>query len=289
MHHNIPQSKQQNRRSRRRRRKKMQLFLNFFMLVCILIVIFCIGILKNRENEAEAYIENFINRTGYVEDAGGSVQENSGEEAEEINNEPESFRGQTEDSDNKQDSDTGEWYLTLVNKWNPMPENTNIETVELTNGECVDKRIYPYLQEMFDDARAEGIYPIVRSGFRTRQEQEEIYDDRMKEYQGQGMSEKEAMEETQLWVAVPGTSEHELGLAVDINADKIHSEGAEVYTWLSENAYRYGFINRYPSDKTAVTGVANEPWHYRYVGVEAAAQIHEQGICLEEYLGRVER
>lgn len=289
MHHNIPQSKQQNRRSRRRRRKKMQLFLNFFMLVCILIVIFCIGILKNRENEADAYIENFINRTGYVEDAGGSVQENSGGEAEEINNELESFGGQTEDSDNRQDSDTGEWYLTLVNKWNPMPENTNIETVELTNGECVDKRIYPYLQEMFDDARAEGIYPIVRSGFRTRQEQEEIYDDRMKEYQGQGMSEKEAMEETQLWVAVPGTSEHELGLAVDINADKIHSEGAEVYTWLSENAYRYGFINRYPSDKTAVTGVANEPWHYRYVGVEAAAQIHEQGICLEEYLGRVER
>ena len=287
MHHNIPQS--QNRRSRRRRRKKMQLFLNFFMLVCILIVIFCIGILKNRENEADAYIENFINRTGYVEDAGGSVQENSGGEAEEINNELESFGGQTEDSDNRQDSDTGEWYLTLVNKWNPMPENTDIETVELTNGECVDKRIYPYLQEMFDDARAEGIYPIVRSGFRTRQEQEEIYDDRIKEYQGQGMSEKEAMEEVQLWVAVPGTSEHELGLAVDINADKIHSEGAEVYTWLSENAYLYGFINRYPSDKTAVTGVANEPWHYRYVGVEAAAQIHEQGICLEEYLGRVER
>ncbi len=289
MHHNIPQSKQQNRRSRRRRRKKMQLFLNFFMLVCILIVIFCIGILKNRENEAEAYIDNFINRTGYVEDAGGSVQENSGGEAEEINNELESFGGQTEDSDNRQDSDTGEWYLTLVNKWNPMPENTDIETVELTNGECVDKRIYPYLQEMFDDARAEGIYPIVRSGFRTRQEQEEIYDDRIKEYQGQGMSEKEAMEEVQLWVAIPGTSEHELGLAVDINADKIHSEGAEVYTWLSENAYLYGFINRYPSDKTAVTGVANEPWHYRYVGVEAAAQIHEQGICLEEYLGRVER
>lgn len=289
MHHNIPQSKQQNRRSRRRRRKKMQLFLNFFMLVCILIVIFCIGILKNRENEADAYIENFINRTGYVEDAGGSVQENSGGEAEEINNELESFGGQTEDSDNRQDSDTGEWYLTLVNKWNPMPENTDIETVELTNGECVDKRIYPYLQEMFDDARAEGIYPIVRSGFRTRQEQEEIYDDRIKEYQGQGMSEKEAMEEVQLWVAVPGTSEHELGLAVDINADKIHSEGAEVYTWLSENAYLYGFINRYHSDKTAVTGVANEPWHYRYVGVEAAAQIHEQGICLEEYLGRVER
>lgn len=241
MHHNIPRLSKQHRRSRWRK-KKQQIFLNFFMLVCILIIIFCIGVLKNRENV-----------------------------------------------DSAQNHDTGEWYLTLVNKWNPMPANTNIETVELTNGECVDKRIYPYLQEMFDDARAAGIYPIVRSGFRTRQEQEEIYDDRMKEYQGQGMSEEEARAETELWVAIPGTSEHELGLAVDINADKIHSEGAQVYAWLSEHAHLYGFINRYPSDKTALTGVANEPWHYRYVGVKAAAEIHEKGICLEEYLGRVEK
>lgn len=254
-------------RSRRRGRRRRQLFLNFFMLVCILIIVFCIGILKNRERNADFYIGNSTGRTGYTVESGSEA----------------------ESSDSGQDNDTGGWCLTLVNKWNPLPEDIHIETVELSNGECVDKRIYPYLQKMFDDARAEGIYPVVRSGFRTRQEQETIYYDRMREYQGQGMSEEEARAETELWVAVPGTSEHELGLAVDINADKIHSGGEEVYAWLKEYAHLYGFINRYPSDKTDITGVANEPWHYRYVGVEAAAEIHEQEICLEEYLGSVER
>lgn len=85
-------------------------------------------------------------------------------------------------------------------------------------------------------------------------------------------------------MSVPGTSEHQLGLAVDINADGIHSAGYEVYEWLEQNAHNYGFIYRYPPDKTEVTGVENEPWHYRYVGAEAAKEIHQKGICLEEYV-----
>ena len=86
-------------------------------------------------------------------------------------------------------------------------------------------------------------------------------------------------------MALPGTSEHELGLAVDINADNVNSTGQEVYDWLLQNAWRYGFIQRYPADKTDITGISNEPWHYRYVGLEAAEEITQQGICLEEYLG----
>lgn len=82
----------------------------------------------------------------------------------------------------------------------------------------------------------------------------------------------------------PGTSEHQTGLAVDINADGIHSAGYEVYDWLARNAHRYGFIRRYPPDKTALTGISNEPWHYRYVGVTAATEMHQRGLCLEEYL-----
>ncbi|MDE6845105.1 MAG: M15 family metallopeptidase [Lachnospiraceae bacterium] len=245
------------------------------MFVCILISVFCIGILKNRENKADTDIKSFIS----------SIER----EADEAENRPEDLDNESEDPDNEPEDYGGDWYLILVNRWNPLPDNTDIETVELSNGERVDKRIYPYLQEMFDDAREEGIFPIVRSGFRTRQEQEDIYYDRLKGYQKQGLSEEEARTETELWVAVPGTSEHELGLAVDINADKIHSDGAEVYTWLKDHAHLYGFINRYPSDKTEITGVANEPWHYRYVGAEVAAEIYEKGICLEEYLGRVER
>ena len=88
------------------------------------------------------------------------------------------------------------------------------------------------------------------------------------------------------WVAIPGTSEHELGLAVDINADKERSSNEEVYNWLAENAWRYGLILRYPQGKEGITGIDYEPWHYRYVGKEVAKQIYEEGITLEEYVGK---
>ena len=94
------------------------------------------------------------------------------------------------------------------------------------------------------------------------------------------MAEETAME----WVALPGTSEHQLGLAVDINADTSKCSRDDVYNWLLENSYKYGFIQRYPSGKTSITGVANEPWHYRYVGKKAAEEIHQSGMCLEEYV-----
>lgn len=177
-----------------------------------------------------------------------------------------------------------DWALVLVNKWNPIKDKTEIETTELWNGKRVDKRIYPYLQEMFDAMRKDGVYPVVASGYRTREEQQKLYDEKIQAYINEGYSKEQATEQAQTWVAVPGTSEHELGLGIDINADGIHSTGDEVYQWLEKNAHLYGFIYRYPQDKTEITGISNEPWHYRYVGVKAAAEIREQGICLEEYL-----
>ena len=131
----------------------------------------------------------------------------------------------------------------------------------------------------------DGVYPVFASGYRTEQEQQQIYDESMAEYIEKGYSESDAKTETERWVAIPGTSEHQLGLGVDINADGINSYGYEVYNWLAQNAYRYGFIYRYPENKVAITGIANEPWHYRYVGVNAATEIYKRGICLEEYLG----
>ena len=86
------------------------------------------------------------------------------------------------------------------------------------------------------------------------------------------------------YVAIPGTSEHQLGLSVDINADQTKCSSEKVYSWLDNNAYKYGFIKRYPSSKFYITGINNEPWHYRYVGKEAAATIKNQNLCLEEYL-----
>ena len=176
-----------------------------------------------------------------------------------------------------------EWNLIVVNRWNPIPENYSVELTVLSNGQKVDSRIYPHLQEMFDAARAEGIYPIVREGYRTDEEQQEILDDKIQAYINEGYSQWRAERNAKEWVALPGTSEHQLGIAVDINADKSKCTNDDVYAWLAENAYKYGFILRYPLDKQEITGTSYEPWHYRYVGVEAAQEIHERGICLEEY------
>ena len=176
------------------------------------------------------------------------------------------------------------WHLILVNKWNYIPADYEVELKKLAKGQSVDKRIYPALQEMFDTAKSNGIYPVVSSGYRTAKKQQSLLDKKIAEYKAMGCSTKEAITRAKEWVAVPGTSEHQLGIAVDINADGVHSTGDEVYEWLEQNAYKFGFIRRYPPDKTEITGIANEPWHYRYVGIEAAAEIHYQGICLEEYL-----
>lgn len=176
-----------------------------------------------------------------------------------------------------------EWNLIVVNRWNELPEDYSVELTELSNGQKVDSRIYPYLQEMFDAARAEGIYPIVREGYRTAEEQQEILDDKIQTYIIQGYSQSRAEKTAKEWVALPGTSEHQLGIAVDINADKSKCSNEDVYGWLAENAYKYGFVLRYPPGKQKITGTSYEPWHYRYVGIEAAYEINERGICLEEY------
>lgn len=176
-----------------------------------------------------------------------------------------------------------EWNLVLVNSKNSLPKNCDIELTKLSNGICVDKRIYPSLQQMFDDARSQGINPFVREGFRTRDDQEKIMQNRINKYISEGYSKTQAKNKAGDEVANPGTSEHELGLAVDINAGE-GSTSEQVYSWLSENAYKYGFILRYPSGKESITGIEYEPWHYRYVGKETAKEIYNKQITLEEYL-----
>ena len=125
---------------------------------------------------------------------------------------------------------------------------------------------------MFDDARAQGYGLFVAAGYRTAEKQQQLMDEKTEAYENEGYSRSEAKRLAEQWVAIPGTSEHQIGIAVDINADKSVNSSNAVYTWLAENAYRYGFIRRYPEDKTDITGVINEPWHYRYVGKTAAQE-----------------
>lgn len=176
------------------------------------------------------------------------------------------------------------WNLILVNRDNRVPDGYKVELTKLSNGEKVDSRIYPSLQKMFDDARASGLELFVREGYRTRQEQKTIMEERIQKYQEEGCSRREAKKLAKEYVAAPGTSEHELGISVDINADNSKCSSDAVYAWLAKNAHKYGFIKRYPSDKTEITGTKNEPWHYRYVGKKAAAEMLEKGLCLEEYI-----
>lgn len=171
------------------------------------------------------------------------------------------------------------WYLTLVNRWHPMAADGPAALQEVPGGQKVDERIYAPLMEMLEAAQAEGLGPVVVSGYRTWEKQQSLYDDKVRSYRREGFTREEAEELALQWVSAPGTSEHQLGLAVDINGDTY-----DIYLWLQEHSWSYGFIFRYPGDKTEQTGVAEEVWHYRYVGKEAAEEIHRQGLCLEEYL-----
>ncbi len=181
------------------------------------------------------------------------------------------------------------WELTLVNPWNTIPDGYEVELTTLSNGQKVDSRAYPALQQMMDAMRAEGLSPIICSSYRTQQKQETLFQNKINRLMNQGMSAEEARVEAGRVVAVPGTSEHQLGLAVDI-VDKSYQgldekqEQTATQQWLMKNSYKYGYILRYPNDKSAITGIIYEPWHYRYVGVSAATEMYNAGLCLEEYL-----
>ena len=173
------------------------------------------------------------------------------------------------------------WNLILVNRDHPIPEDWDVDPVELESGQTVDARIYEPLMQMFEAARSVNLdrLPNVESGYRSTEKQQSLYKQKLSEFVKEGYSENEAKALTEKWVSMPGTSEHQLGIAVDISG-----EVYDIYAWLQENSYKYGFILRYPPDKTSITGVSEEEWHYRYVGVEAATEMYERGQCLEEYL-----
>ena len=187
-------------------------------------------------------------------------------------------------------SDSENWALALVNEGHPL--DTSYEPAELTEIESersVDSRIAEPLQKMLDDAAQEGLSMYVASAYRPYDKQREVFNATMQDWINQGYSPLNSYDETKKSVAVPGTSEHATGLAVDI----ISSEYEELddrqgdtdeQKWLMEHCWEYGFILRYPEDKGDVTGIIYEPWHYRYVGETAAKEITEQGITLEEYV-----
>ena len=187
------------------------------------------------------------------------------------------------------DSTTSDWELLLVNKNHIVPEGYVVELEEVEDGHQVDKRIVESLKQMLADARKEGLSPLICSSYRTNDKQQKLYNNKVREYERWGCSSEEAKEFASYWVAIPGTGEHETGLAVDIVSKDYQildekQEQTEVQKWLIENSYKYGFALRYPTDKKDITMINYEPWHYRYVGVDNATYMKEHDMCLEEYI-----
>ena len=182
-------------------------------------------------------------------------------------------------------TDAVDWMLILVNNDNPLPDGYSVpEFTELRNEQKVDSRIYPDLQKMFDDARAEGHSPYITSSYRSKEDQQAQFDSKVNELLEQGKPETQCEVEAAQLVAKPGYSEHETGLAIDVGSDAGEEAQNALWTWLSDNSYKYGFIIRYPENKVTYTGISNEPWHLRYVGVDAATEMKLNDQCLEEYL-----
>ena len=161
-----------------------------------------------------------------------------------------------------------EWFMLLVNYTNILPEDFSVETVVIdSQNHTVDARIAEDLLAMISAGESEGLDFVIYTGYRSVSKQKELF-------------------EAGKTGAAPGTSEHNSGLAVDIGCAKGDFVGSPEEAWLLEHAHEYGFILRYPKDKTEITGFTHEPWHFRYVGKEQAAIIKESGLCIEEYLAQ---
>ena len=179
----------------------------------------------------------------------------------------------------------------LVNRDYILPENfeLNLSTLsEIGSGEKLDSRVAPYYIKMFNAAKAEGIILTPVSGYRTYDRQKINFENRIAVYQNQGYSKAKATDLAAQVILPPGTSEHNAGLAMDIVSLETSFENTAAFRWLCENAADYGFIMRYPKDKTDITKITYEPWHWRFVGIEMAKDIKSSGKTLEEYLGAYE-
>ncbi|MBQ8683747.1 MAG: M15 family metallopeptidase [Clostridia bacterium] len=182
------------------------------------------------------------------------------------------------------------WNLLLVNDWNPLPDGYDERLDRVTVGhQTVDSRMLADLQAMLEAGKANGIG--VQSGYRSVAKQDELYWRQVRYQRNYTNDELKAQTAAGEIVKRPGHSEHHTGLAVDLGGNgnfklEMDFEYTAAFDWLIEHCHEYGFILRFPKGKEAVTGVIYEPWHYRYVGKEAATYIMENDLCLEEYLAQ---
>lgn len=180
--------------------------------------------------------------------------------------------------------------LILVNYDNPISDNYKPNLVKTQYLEqSIDKRAAEPLNQLVAACKKAGYQPLPCSGYRSKEEQVQILEDKVQEYQNIGYSREDAEKEARKWITEPGESEHHTGLAMDIIDldyqildEKQKDTGTQ--KWLMEHCWEYGFVLRYPENKKDITHIDSESWHYRYVGKEHAKRMHDTGLCLEEYV-----
>lgn len=194
---------------------------------------------------------------------------------------------QGEYEEEKQELSVDDWQLILVNKQHPIPEDYEYNLGTIKGSMKCDARIIGDLMAMMAAAKEDGVNLVICSPYRDYNRQTVLFNRKIDYYMEKGYSYMEAYKISSITVTVPGASEHQLGLSLDIVSDvysslDIEFGDTEAGQWLKEHCAEYGFIVRYPLGKEYITGIQYEPWHFRYVGKTAATIIMNEGITLEE-------
>ena len=252
-----------------------------------LTAVICVGMLigtvyaqtMEQEQQEEGGVQEIVLPDVLEEETAEHTEETLTEETEEEKEKEEQEEHLPED-----------WNLILVNRTHPIPEDYEVELKNIGSGHQIDARAYDDFRAMIQAAKSEGVYIYVTSSYRDLDKQTDLYNKKVESYVMQGYSYESAKEQAGQVVAVPGTSEHHLGLALDLVSSEYRKldekqENTKGFKWLTEHSWEYGFILRYPNGETDITGIIYEPWHFRYVGLEAAKEITESGLTLEEYVG----
>ncbi len=263
----------------KKRRRKLKKPVKIFLIIIILIITLKIGKDSFEKYKAKAIVQNNVKNSKIAEiykDNNTTSNNTNSIKVEFENEKPKKKRKKKEIDD---------WRLILVNYENQMPSDFEIELANIDKNRQIDERVLPELNKMINAIKKDGITNIwVQSAYRSVSRQQHIYNEKVNMYLDEGKTLEEAEELTQQTINKPETSEHNLGLAIDFNYVDYDFEKSSAYEWLLENAENYGFILRYPKEKTDITKVDYEPWHWRYVGEEHAKKINKLEMCLEEYI-----
>lgn len=188
--------------------------------------------------------------------------------------------------------DKNDWRYVLINKQHPIPDDYTVNLGTIKGSMQCDARIIDELLLMLQAAKKDGVNLVICSPYRDINRQKVLFERKINAYMKKGMSYMDAYKTASQAVTVPGASEHQIGLALDIVADNYSTlnEGFGDTTagkWLARHSCEYGFILRYPKGKEYITSIEYEPWHFRYVGKEAATVIMQQGMTLEEFVEKL--